>query len=193
MGILDDIFGIGGGSSTSYNVNNTFAGGFTSILAGGVTSTLAGGVTSTIQGGDRAVEVDAGLDNVRVGGGDEPLHTIGELRVPNVIETKSDVDLASRVDVEPLQVDLCVDVGLTKLPKTSIRQPYSSHLGLTWLGTELFGFDWTGCADTIVDELPDRPKVIDAGPHVPAPRQEPPKRHSAVVGREGRGLRIRLD
>lgn len=210
MGLLDDVaefVGLGGGSDVTYEVTYD------------VKSTVDGSLASIIEGGERPVEVDVGLDDVNigvageltstiqggeapialdVGGGERAIHAVGELTAStqsNLAVTEPIVsEISSRVDVEPIVVDLCVDVGLSKLPRASIRQPYRSHFGMNLLGTELFGFDWSGQSDTVIDELPDRgPKIID-GSHSPRPANGPTKpRHETIAEDRGRSLRIRLD
>jgi hypothetical protein len=205
VGILDDIagfFGLGGGggsSSTSYAVTSTVQGGSKPVA-----------VTSTIQGGSKAVGFDLGLEDidVTVGGGDQPVHTRTELLVPETIKTASEVrselavtepivsEVSSSLDVEPLQVDLCLDVGLTKLPRAAIRQPYRSHFAVTVLGTELFGFDFSGQSNTLIDELPKSPHVELGGEHdVAHGRHRPgPGTRGASFGKsQGGELLIRLD
>ena len=193
MGILDGLFGGGGGESYSY------------------------GITSTIQGGDKAVTVDVasrrnstGPDdvNIDVGGTGTPLATTTEITFPLPITTNTDIDLAvtqpintnsdisSKLDVEPVQVDLCIDVGLSKLPNACISQPYESHFGVTVLGAELVGFNWSGESNTIIDDLPNRPHVEPGGQpthrHVTAPRRTFERSAAVNRGADG-GLHIRLN
>ena len=193
MGLLD-FLGLGGGSedSTSYKVVSTVQGGAKAV-----------GVAATVGGGDRPVEIDFGLDdvNVALGGTDRPLHTLAEIKVPDPIKTDSDVDwdfavtrpivsdISSRLDVEPLLVDVCVNVGLTRLPKARIRQPYQSHFGVTILGVELAGFDWNGQYETVIDELAERPHV-EPGVH----ERRPASGHGVhAIGPSGQGgLRIHV-
>lgn len=203
MGLLDDIAGFfglggdGGGGGTSYSVVSTVQGGDTPV-----------GLVSTVQGGEMPISVDAGLDdvNIDVGGTGIPLHSVGELRLPEPIETASDLRLAvtepivsrvdSRVDVQPVQLDLCLNVGLTRLPRARVRQPYHSHFGITVLGMEVAGYRWSGDANTIIDELDDRPHhELDAeyppghgDPTAPGRHDE----HRAVRPRPGRGVHVRL-
>ena len=174
IGAAAGLFGGGGGSSSSvnYGVLSTIRGGDkpvgvdqtirwgTTPLA--VQSTVQGGdkpvaLTSTIQGGTKEVGIDLGLDDVNLdlGGTERPLHTIAELRHPDTFKSETDIDL----DVQPVQVDLCLNVGLTRLPRAHIRQPYDSHFAVTVLGTEMVGFKWRGESKTIIDELADRPHV----------------------------------
>jgi hypothetical protein len=205
MGLLDDLvggaaglLGLGGGSgaSTTYGVVTTIQGGDKPVQ-----------VASTIGGGDQPIEIDSGLDdiNIDVGGTGQPLHWIAELRVPDPIKTETDVDfdfavvqpivsdITSKLDVEPLQVDVCLNVGLTRLPKACIRQPYESHFGVSLLGTELIGFDWIGEFETAIGELTDSPHVEPGRPR-PSNQSRPPPGHALDAGgRSGEGdVRIRV-
>lgn len=201
MGILGDIadfFGLGGdgGSSVNYGVTSTIQGGSTPV---GLVSTLQGGstpivLTSTIQGGSKPVGVDFGLDdvNIDVGGTATPLRTITDVNVPLPITTDSNI--RSKLDIEPVQVDLCIDVGLTKLPKACISQPYDSHFGVTVWGTEIVGFNWTGESNLIIDELAKRPHVEVFGkPSQQALRRTTHRRRAWLDHGVDGGLNIRLD
>jgi hypothetical protein len=106
---------------------------------------------------------------VDVGGTGTPLQSVAEVRTPDTFRTASDLGIAvtrpivietdSRVDVEPVQVDLCLDVGLTKLPRACVQQPYDGRVGLTVFGAEVVGLRWAGRAEVILDDLADRPHV----------------------------------
>lgn len=172
MGLLDAIgglfgFGGGGGSTVSYGVVSTVQGGDRPV---GLVSTIEGGARPVVVDlGLRDVNVDVGLDDVNldVGGTGTPLHSIGELRTPDTWRTSSQLAVTqpiisqvdAHLDVEPVQVDLCVNVGLTKLPRACIQQPYSSRFGVTILGTEVVGFTVSGRSDLVIDELTDRPHL----------------------------------
>ncbi len=204
MGLFDDFvdgvadfFGLGGGgggSSVSYGVISTIQGGETPV---GLVSTIQGSdkpleLVSTLQGGEEAVVIDAGLDdvNVDVGGTGTPLATSSEFKYPDTIMLESDLDLD--VDVEPVQVDLCVNVGFTKLPQACIRQPYESHFGVTVLGSELVGFNWRGESQTVIDDLRPGPHVepgrsVHVSQHRPAPAP-----HERRIEAGHGGLQIRV-
>lgn len=163
FGIIEGLFGGGGGGGggTSYSVSTTVQGGETPV---GLVSTLQGGDTpvglvSTVQGGERAVEVDVGLDdvNVDIGGTATPLHSILDLRLPQPLRTETDLDVDTHVDVEPVQVDLCLDVGFSRLPRARIDQPWTGRFGVSVLGLELVGYEWSGRAGTVIDDLETRP------------------------------------
>lgn len=199
MGLIEAIGSLfgggGGGSSVTYGVTSTVQGGERPV-----------GLVSTIQGGDRAVGVDVGLDdvNVDVGGTGTPLHSIGELRTPDQLRTATDLGidftrpivseidskLDSRLDLEPVQVDLCVNVGLTTLPRACIQQPYSSRFGVTVLGTEVVGFTLAGRSEVLMDQLDDRPHV-ELGRVAGMPTD--PHRDDRAIGTDGgNGLHVRL-
>jgi hypothetical protein len=191
--------GGGGGSSVTYGVDSTIQGGDKPIS-----------LVSTVQGGEKPIDVglgdvniDVGLDNVKiqVGGTEKPLHTITDINVPEEVKTKTDINSAifSKLDVEPVQVDLCLNVGLSKLPKAHIRQPYESHFGVSVLGTELVGFDWSGESNVVIDELSSRPHVepgreahTNQSAASALPRRSQGRRRREIGQSEDGGLRIRL-
>lgn len=197
------LFGLGGGggksAAASYGIVSTIQGGDKDVgLDQTLTHTLQGGenplaLTSTIQGGTADVGIDLGLDDVNIdlGGTATPLHTITELRHPDTFKSETDIDL----DVQPVQVDLCVNVGLTKLPKARIRQPYDSHFGVNVLGVELIDFNWRGVSDVIIDELDPGPHIEPNGAaHRPHAMPPPHKRRSREYGPPpGRGFRVRIN
>lgn len=191
MGLLD--------TEVTHRVNATVQGGNRPV-----------GVVSTLQGGDRPVAVDMGLDDVNldVGGTGTPLHGVAELQVTEPVRTDSDLRVAvtepvvsevdTHLDVEPVQVDLCVDVGLTRLPRACIHQPYTSRIGVTLLGIELVGLRWSGESSTIIDDLEERPHH-ELGDVVARPgdgHARPPIPHRAGRSRvgpdAGGGLHVRL-
>jgi hypothetical protein len=196
MGLVESIIGgiFGGGASASsveYGVTSTVQGGERPI-----------GLVSTIQGGDRPVTADVGLDdvNVDIGGTGKPLHSVGELRTPDTLRTAADVAFAvtrpivseidGTLDVEPIQVDLCVNVGLTKLPRARIEQPYASRFDVTLFGTEIVGLRWSGRSDVVIDELDQRPHVELGGDHT---REHDQQRSAAAIDPgDGDGLHVRL-
>ena len=214
MGILGDVadfFGLGGGSggsSVNYGVTSTIQGGSSPV---GVVSTVQGGATpiglvSTIQGGSKDVGVDFGLDdvNIDIGGTATPLHSITDINVP--LPIKSEIDFAvtepintdsairSKLDIEPVQVDLCVDVGLTKLPRAHITQPYDSHFGVTLWGAEVVGFNWNGVSNIVIDDLEKRTHVEPGGkPSRHEPRRTTYRGRASIDREDGGQLHIRLD
>jgi hypothetical protein len=182
--------GGGGASSTStINVNNS-------------------GTTNVDS--DSTVEI-RGLDNIKTAIDlklPQPFktETVTELKLPQPFKTESRQELAitqpivsdsksaMALDIRPMTVDLCVNISLGPIPPTCIRQPYHTHFGFTLYGQEVFGFNFSGESQVIVQDLPKQPQVAWGGEEM-AERS----RNTVVVGqpateqKEGRsGLRIRV-
>jgi hypothetical protein len=173
-----------------------------------------GSASSTVNVNNGPITVDSdstvdvrGLDRIGVTAHVDPLEIKQELRIPDPIVTKSSIDSTSdvttksdvtsdsrnalSVDLKPVVVDLC-STTTTKLPQGEISQPFNIHIGFTWFGTELFGFNFGGESRTIIRDLPKRPAVEwpaqqNAAPSTPsgARRDEPP-------AGKAQGLRIRI-
>jgi len=181
-----------------------------------------GGATSTIDvknSGTTNVDADStveikGLDNMKVAADiklPQPFKTDTtlDLKLPQPFKTESkqeldmaitrpiDVDTKSALalDIRPMTVDLCVNVGLNPLPPTCIRQPYHNHFAFTLFGQELFGFSTSGESQVILQDLPKQPQVAWGGeemaerPHHQTVVAQPPP---GVRQTERAGLRIRL-
>ena len=179
-----------------------------------------GSTTSTVTVNNGAIDVDStvevkGLDNTKV---DATLHTPDVLKsdftlhTPDTfksdstsksdittrsdITTKSDVNSDSKnalsVDLKPVVLDIC-STNSTKLPHGEISQPFNVHFGLTWFGTEFFGFNLGGESRVILQDLPKKPAV-----EWPAQQNAAPQPGSAgsCRGDDGpskpRGLRVRI-
>jgi hypothetical protein len=67
------------------------------------------------------------------------------------------------MDVKPLQAELCLKVGIERLPSTKICSPMERHFGLTLFGQEVLGFNYSEEKKTIVEDLGNRPFVIPTG------------------------------
>jgi hypothetical protein len=166
--------GGGGGTTSTINVNNS-------------------GTTNVDS--DSTIEIK-GLDNIK---------TTTELKLPQPFKTESrqelaitqpivsDAKSALALDIRPVTVDLCLNLNTGPTPPTCIRQPYHNHFGFTLFGMEVFGLNFSGESQVIVQDLPKQPQVAwggeDSAPR-PHPRPDP-----AVVAapREARsGLRIRV-
>jgi hypothetical protein len=91
-----------------------------------------------------------------------------ELAVTQPVVTEGRNELS--LDIRPLTVDLCLNVKMAAPAPTCIRQPYQHHFGFTLFGIELFGLNFSGEAQTIVQDLPKQPHVAWGGP--------PPAQHS---------------
>lgn len=122
-----------------------------------------GGSSSQINVHSDPITVDAdstvdivGLDNVKVA-------ARNEIVVPDPIKTEATVHADSTdhlsVDLKPVALDVCLNASIGKLPEGVIRQPYQQHLGFTWFGVELFGFNVSGETKIVMEDLPKRPLV----------------------------------
>jgi hypothetical protein len=140
-----------------------------------------------------------------------PIHAKAELILPQPIETKSRAELAVTepivtevsadltMDVKPVVVDLCLTLSVGKIPKTCVRRQYDRHMGLTFFGVELVGFNRSGESQFTLDELPPRSHFelggkSGSGRHAHEPEHGKRSRRSAGIrGTDGGGLAIRLD
>jgi hypothetical protein len=110
-----------------------------------------------------------------------------ELAINEPIVTQSRADLS--LDVRPLVADLCLRLDVGELPDTSIRQPYQAHFGITLFGVELFGFNFAGETQLVVQNLPRRPQSVFGEQRVEPARRRPPVRATPDAG----GIRVRLE
>lgn len=122
----------------------------------------------------------------------QPLRTESTLRTDSTLETKSNVTSDSKnalaVDLKPVAMDVCLNTS-TKLPHGQICQPFSYHLGLTWMGVEFFGVNFGGESRVILQDLPKRPAVEwPAQQNAAAPEPAP----VTPAGGGERGLRVRI-
>ncbi len=141
----------------------------------------------------------------------DPIHTKMELLLPQPLETKSSSELAITqpivtevtadltMDVKPVVLDLCLTLSVGKLPRTCVRRRYDRHMGLTFFGVELVGFNRSGESQFTLDELLPRSHVELGGQPESAPhghergRGKRSARSAGIRGTEGGGLAIRLD
>jgi hypothetical protein len=141
----------------------------------------------------------------------DPIHTKMELLLPQPLETKSSSELAITqpivtevsadltMDVKPVVVDLCLTLSVGKLPRTCVRRQYDRHMGLTFFGVEVVGFNRSGESQFTLDELLPRSHVEPGGQSGSGHHdhgQGRGKRSSGsagIRGTEGGGLAIRLD
>ena len=165
--------GKGGGSSGSVevDVNSNSQNVIDSTTALTSTSNMSADTRSqnNIDSTANATLQLAGLDNIR-------------LRA----DTTSDNKTALDVDLKPLQVDLCLKVGLDRLPPTRICQPTHQRFGLSLFGVEVLGLSYSKEQDTVIEDGRQRPFVAgDAAAHaVLGPCASAEQDHS--------GVRIRL-
>lgn len=158
---------------------------------------------------DMTIDV-VGLDdiNIELGGTGTPLHTKSEIVLPQPLRAEGRTEIAvtepivtqmttdAKLDVEPVVVDLCLTLGIQRLPRQCIKHPYRRHLGLSVFGVEVMGLDWSGESSVVIDDLPSRPHVEAGGEHAPRPgsgrrEQRATTMLSKPERREG-GLHIRL-
>ena len=183
--------GGGGGATSTINVNNS-------------------GTTNVDS--DSTVEIK-GLDNIKATADiklPQPFKTDTtiDLKLPQPFKTESKQELdmaitrpietdsksAMSLDIRPMTVDLCLKVSLGPIPPTCIRQPYHTHFGLTLYGQELFGFNYSGESQVIVQDLPKQPQVAWGGEdRAERPHQTVMSDQSISGQKEPRsGLRIRV-
>ena len=170
--------------------------------------------TVTVNNGPISVDSDStvdinGLDNI--GLKIDPISVTETLRTPDPLVTKSDATSTSNmttksdvtsdsknalsVDLKPVVLDVC-STTTTNLPHGEVIQPFNYHVGVTWMGTEIFGFNFGGESKMIMRDLPKHPAVEwpaqqnAAGPahDHEASRAEP----APSPRRGGEGLRIRI-
>jgi hypothetical protein len=184
---------------------------------GGTTSTINLGGTTNVDS-DSTVTIE-GLDNIKAAltlGTAQPFRTESkqelafpqplrteskqELVLPQPLRTDSNLKTDSNlntnsgitVDVKPLVVDLCLNLSQGPVQPTCIRQPYQHHFGVTLFGIELWGFNFSGESQTIIQGLTTKPQVAWGGEESrdqPGASTRPPPQ----VSRPASGLRIRLD
>jgi hypothetical protein len=100
-------------------------------------------------------------------------------------------DSTSAIDVKPLAIDSCQTLKLAPLPPVRMEQPYSQHLGITFLGIELWGFSISGKTELFLHSPPKQQHFsveVTKPSGCGAPDQEP---KPASTRRPG-GLRVRV-
>ncbi len=140
---------------------------------------------STLQGGaplktESALTVTKPVEMVL--GGAAPIRTQMALDIEPV---------RAELDIKPLTLDLCLNVGLNELPATRICTPFSTHFGFTLFGIELFGFNLFGENRVQIEPLSQPPKVAWGGSQ--AKGSSPPRAPARVDGSPDTGLHIRLE
>jgi len=182
--------GGGGGATSTVNVNNSG------------TTNVDSDSTVTIQGlDDVKTTLDIKLPQPFV------TETTTELKLPQPFKTESRQELAvtqpietdsksaMSLDIRPVTLDLCVNIGISPPTPMTVRQPYHNHFGFTLFGQELFGFNYSGESQVIMQDLTKPPHVAWGGvemherPHRPAMGGPTAPREKNV---ERSGLRIKL-
>jgi hypothetical protein len=136
--------GKGGGGAMSMDVHSTS----TSVIdsdsniTANSTSNLTSNSTNQIDSKATAQLQVVGLDNVR-------------LKADTTADNRTQLEM----DLKPLQVDLCLKVGLERLPSTRICRPSHRHFGLTLFGVEVVGFNYSSEQRTIIEDMRGHPVV----------------------------------
>jgi hypothetical protein len=142
--------GKGGGGAMSMDVNSTS----TSVIdsdsnvTANSTNNLTSNSTNQIDSKATAQLQVVGLDNVR-------------LKADTTADNRTQLEM----DLKPLQVDLCLKVGLERLPSTRICRPSHRHFGLTLFGVEVVGFNYSSEQRTIIEDMRGHPVVAGELPH----------------------------
>lgn len=168
----------GGGGSSSGSIDITS----TSNSVNDITSTSNSTSTADIDSTSNASLQIVGLDNINVhtkAASDSKNDVRLAITEPIVTDSKAKMEM----DIKPLEAQLCLKVGIERLPSTKICNPVERHFGLTLFGQEVIGFNYSEEKRTIIEDLGHRPFVVSGGP----------VRHEhGYNDSEGR-LRIRLD
>ena len=104
---------------------------------------------------------------------------------------KIDQDQRTLLDVKPLVIDTCQTstTKLAPLPPTAIDQPYNHHVGITFMGMEMWGVTLSGRSGTVIESPPRRHSLVT----VHAPHKEPCSEHEPCAESPRRGLKVRID
>jgi hypothetical protein len=169
--------------------------------------------TVTVNNGPISVDSDStvdinGLDDIglRI----DPIAITETLHTPDPLVTKSDIDSTSTsnmttksditsdsknalsVDLKPVVLDVC-STTTTNLPHGEVIQPFNYHVGVTWFGTEIFGFNFGGESKMIMRDLPKRPAVDwPAQQNAAGPTHDHDASCDEPKPRRGEGLRVRI-
>ena len=131
--------------------------------------------TVTVHNGPVTVDADStvevvGLNDIKLTLQPSPLKTESKqelilpqpLKTESKLDTKSDITSDSKnaiaVDLKPVAMDVCLNTK-TQLPHGQISNPFSLHLGMTWMGVEFFGLNLGGESRTVMQDLPKKPSV----------------------------------
>lgn len=147
--------GKGGGGSGSVDVTSNSSSVIDANTAATINSTSSNDITSnstnSIDSKATAQLQVLGLDDIK-------------LRA----DTKSDSRAQLEMDLKPLQVDLCLKLGLERFPSTKICKPQRQHFAVTLFGVEVVGFNYSSEENTLIEDMAKRPFVV-GGEHVCGP------------------------
>jgi hypothetical protein len=125
----------------------------------------------------------------------QPLKTETKLDTTSDITTKSDISSDSKnaiaVDLKPVAMDVCLNTS-TQLPHGQISNPFSLHLGMTWMGVEFFGLNLGGESRTVMQDLPKKPSIDWPAQQNAAPSGGHGHHHGTAPATGDRGLRVRI-
>lgn len=133
--------GGGGGGNANINVSNNSKSVVDSQSTSRIDSTSNS--TNNIDSKATAQLQVVGLDNIR-------------LKADSAAENRTQVQM----DLKPLQVDLCLRLGLENLPSSRICRPIARHFGITFMGVEVFGFNYSSEETTIIEDMRRRPFIV---------------------------------
>lgn len=133
----------------------------------------------------------------------DPIQTRSELVLPQPLRTEMRNELAitepivtemnatATVDVKP--IDVCLTVGISKLPRAFIGHCSDQRFGISLFGQEVLGFSWSSRGEWLIDDAAPRPHHELGGQASVQHRERPAPRPPTIVGRPGKeGLRIRV-
>ena len=117
------------------------------------------------------------------------------LKTETKLDTKSDITSDSKnaiaVDLKPVAMDVCLNTS-TQLPHGQISNPFSLHLGLTWMGVEFFGLNLGGESRTILQDLPKKPSIDWPAQQNAGPSGGHGHHHDTPPAARDHGLRVRI-
>ena len=164
--------------------------------------------TVTVHNGPVTVDSDStvevvGLNDIKLTLQPSPLKTESKqelilpqpLKTETRLDTKSDITSDSKnaiaVDLKPVAMDVCLNTS-TQLPHGQISNPFSLHLGMTWMGVELFGLNLGGESRTILQDLPKKPSIDWPAQQNAGPSGGHSHHHDAPPAARDHGLRVRI-
>ncbi|HLG55436.1 MAG TPA: hypothetical protein VI485_08895 [Vicinamibacterales bacterium] len=164
--------------------------------------------TVTVHNGPVTVDSDStvevvGLNDIKLTLQPSPLKTESKqelifpqpLKTETRLDTKSDVTSDSKnaiaVDLKPIAMDVCLNTS-TQLPHGQISNPFSLHLGMTWMGVELFGLNLGGESRTVMQDLPKKPTIDWPAQQNAGPSGGHGHHHDTAPATGDRGLRVRI-
>ncbi len=147
-----------GSLPTNYtnNNNNTYGGTDKPIATTSTATNNVGGTdkpiattstaTNNVGGTDKPIATTSTSTNTNnIGGTDKAIATTSTSNIGGTDKPiKLDTDQKSAIDVKPLVIDSCQTTRLAPLPNTCVDQPYHHHVGLTFMGFELWGVNLRG-------------------------------------------------